>query len=221
MWESCTYKAKKLTMFHATSDATPNTFGNAAQICAMEGVEDRISDDDDQQDAVNLASPDLPKQKSISGSKQTPSSPELQKQEDKNAKGLKQSHEQERKPLPISEPKKSKLYSSGPSRAVLRKLLTNKRSNLNELMTEVVWEGEDTEAKADDNTMKKADNNPVNSNGDRPPMAKKSPALGSTAPTNQAGKAGNKKAGNKDLNREISYHFLRRRLRDVIFQLPF
>lgn len=29
-------------------------------------------------------------------------------------------------------------------------------------------------------------------------MAKKSPALGSTAPTNQAGKAGNKKAGNKD-----------------------
>jgi len=29
-------------------------------------------------------------------------------------------------------------------------------------------------------------------------MAKKSPALGSTAPTNQASKAGNKKTGNKD-----------------------
>lgn len=32
----------------------------------------------------------------------------------------------------------------------------------------------------------------------RPPMAKKSPALASTAPTRQAGKEGNKKTGNKD-----------------------
>ncbi|MCD7448901.1 hypothetical protein HAX54_046995 [Datura stramonium] len=142
MWGRVPTKPKADNVSAATSDATPNTFGNAAQICAMEGVEDRISDDDDQQvsirrtsngegnrkrrvifdfsdeedefkDAVNLASPDLPKQKSISGSKQTPSSPELQKQEDKNAKEAgSKSHEQERKPLPISEPKKSKLYSS-------------------------------------------------------------------------------------------------------------
>lgn len=234
----------------ATSDATPNPVGNAAQICAMEGVEDRISDDDDDQqvsirrtsngegnrkrrvifdfsdeedefkDAVNLASPDPPKQKSILGSKQTPSTPELEKKEDKKAKEAgSKSHEQERKPLPTSELKKSKLYSSevisehasiknatvkdevadaSPISPKRRKVLKTRIDERGREVNEVVWEGEDTETKADSNTMKKADNNPVNITGDRPPMAKKSPALGSTAPTNQAGKAGNKKAGNKD-----------------------
>lgn len=136
--------------------------GNAAQICTLEGVEDRISDDDDQQvsirrtsngegnrkrrvifdfsdeedefeDAVNLASPDPPKQKSILGSKQTRSSPELEKREVKKVKEAgsksheqetlpkksheqetfsKKIHEQERKPSPTSEPKDSKLHSS-------------------------------------------------------------------------------------------------------------
>lgn len=116
--------------------------GNAAQICTPEGIEDRVSDDDDQQvsvrrtsngegnrkrrvifdfsdeedefkDAVNLASPDPPKQKFILGSKQSPSTLELEKQEVKKAKeaGTK-NHEREREPLPTSESEKSKLSSS-------------------------------------------------------------------------------------------------------------
>ncbi|XP_015089198.1 nucleolar protein dao-5 [Solanum pennellii] len=279
MWGRIPTKPKVDIVSAASSDATPNPVGNAAQICTPEGIEDRISDDDDQQvsirrtsngegnrkrrvifdfsdeedefkDAVNLASPEPPKQKSILGSKQTPSTPELEKREVKKAKDSKsheqetmeagskspeqetfskkspeqetfskRSHEQERKPLPTSECKSSKLHSSeiipehaSPKNAAVKDEVTNAaptspkrrkvmKTRIDERgreVTEVVWEGEDTETKADSNTMKKADNNPVNSTGDRAPMAKKSPALGSTAPTNQANKAGNKKAGNKD-----------------------
>ncbi|KAL3325619.1 hypothetical protein AABB24_036714 [Solanum stoloniferum] len=281
MWGRVPTKPKVDIVSAATSDATPNPVGNAAQLCTPEGVEDRISDDDDQQvsirrtsngegnrkrrvifdfsdeedefkDAVNLASPDPPKQKSILGSKQTPSTPELEKQEVKKVKEAgsksheqetkeagsksheqeafskksheqetfsKRSHEQGRKPLPSSEPKSSKLHSSeiisehaslknaavkdevtnaAPTSPKRRKVMKTRIDERGREVTEVVWEGEDTEIKADSNTMTKADNNPVNSTGDRAPMAKKSPALGSTAPTNQASKAGNKKAGNKD-----------------------
>ncbi|KAL3355873.1 hypothetical protein AABB24_016835 [Solanum stoloniferum] len=281
MWGRVPTKPKVDIVSAATSDAIPNPVGNAAQICTPEGVEDRISDDDDQQvsirrtsngegnrkrrvifdysdeedefkDAVNLASPDPPKQKSILGSKQTPSTPELEKREVKKVKEAgsksheqetkeagsksheqetfskksheqetfsKRSHEQERKPLPTSEPKSSKLHSSeiisehaslknaavkdevtnaAPTSPKRRKVMKTRIDERGREVTEVVWEGEDTEIKADSNTMKKADNNPVNSTGDRAPMAKKSPALGSTAPTNQASKAGNKKTGNKD-----------------------
>uniref|UniRef100_A0A0V0IIS6 DNA polymerase delta subunit 3 n=1 Tax=Solanum chacoense TaxID=4108 RepID=A0A0V0IIS6_SOLCH len=281
MWGRVPTKPKVEIVSAATSDDTPNPVGNAAQICTPEGVEDRISDDDDQQvsirrtsngegnrkrrvifdfsdeedefkDAVNLASPDPPKQKSILGSKQTPNTPELEKREVKKVKEAgsksheqetketgsksneqetfskksheqetfsKRSHEQERKPLPTSEPKSSKLHSSeiisehaSPKNAAVKDEVTNAaptspkrrkvmKTRIDERgreVTEVVWEGEDTEIKADSNTMKKADNNPVNSTGDRAPMAKKSPALGSTVPTNQASKAGNKKTGNKD-----------------------
>ncbi|XP_055809030.1 uncharacterized protein LOC129877538 isoform X1 [Solanum dulcamara] len=269
MWSHVPTKPKVDNVSAATSDTTPNPVGNAAQICTPEGVEDRISDDDDQlvsirrtsngegnrkrrvifdfsdeedefKDAVNLASPDPPKQKSILGSKQTPSTPELEKREVKKVKEAgsksheqetfskkrheqeafsKKGHEQERKPLPTSEPKSSKLHPSeiisehaslknatekdkvtdaAPTSPKRRKVMKTRIDERGREVTEVVWEGEDTETKADSNTMKKADNNPVNSTGDRPPIAKKSPALGSTAPTIQAGKAGNKKAGNKD-----------------------
>lgn len=281
MWGRVPTKPKVEIVSAATSDATPNPVGNAAQICTPEGVEDRISDDDDQQvsirrtsngegnrkrrvifdfsdeedefkDAVNLASPDPPKQKSILGSKQTPSTPELEMREVKKVKEAgsksheqetkeagsksneqetfskksheqetfsKRSHEQERKPLPTSEPKSSKFHSSeiisehaspkntavkdevtnaAPTSPKRRKVMKTRIDERGREVTEVVWEGEDTEIKADSNTMKKADNNPVNSTGDRAPMAKKSPALGSTAHTNQASKAGNKKTGNKD-----------------------
>ncbi|KAK6777127.1 hypothetical protein RDI58_023844 [Solanum bulbocastanum] len=281
MWGRVPTKPKVDIVSAATSDATPNPVGNAAQLCTPERVEDRISDDDDQQvsirrtsngegsrkrrvifdfsdeedefkDAVNLASPDPPKQKSILGSKQTPSTPELEKQEVKKVKEAgsksheqetkeadsksheqdafskesheqetfsKRSHEQGRKPLPSSEPKSSKLHSSeiisehaslknaavkdevtnaAPTSPKRRKVMKTRIDERGREVTEVVWEGEETEIKADSNTMTKADNNPVNSTGDRAPMAKKSPALGSTAPTNQASKAGNKKAGNKD-----------------------
>ncbi|KAJ0101027.1 hypothetical protein Patl1_04900 [Pistacia atlantica] len=74
-------------------------------------------------------------------------------------------------------------------------------------VTEVVWEGEETEIKranssettktADSNPTKKADSNTVTNNSTRPPPAKKSPALGSTAPSNPGSKAGTKKGGNQ------------------------
>ncbi|CAN4117660.1 unnamed protein product [Withania somnifera] len=297
MWGRVPTKPKVDNVSAATSDATPDPVGDAAHICTPEEVEERMSDDDDEhvsirrtsygegnrkrrvifdfsdeeeefKDAVNLASPDPPKQKSILGSnqtpttpelekqevkkpdppkqksifgsKQTPSSPELEKQEVKKVKDAgsksheqetfskksheqetfsKKSPEQERKPLPTIRPKSSTLHSSeiisehaslknatvkdeatdaAPISPKRRKVVKTRINERGREVTEVVWEGEDTETEADDNTMKKADNNPVNSTGDRPPMTKKSPALGSTAPTNQAGKAGNKKAGTKD-----------------------
>ncbi|XP_019249472.1 PREDICTED: uncharacterized protein LOC109228738 isoform X2 [Nicotiana attenuata] len=249
MWGRVSTKPKADSVSAATSDATPNPADNAAQICTPEVVEDRVSDDDDQQvsirrtsngegnrkrrvifdfsdeedefkDAVNLASPDPPKQKSILGSKQSPSTLELEKQEVKKAKEAStKSHEREREPLPTSESEKSKLSSSdmisehvslknatvkdevadaAPVSPKRRKVLKTRIDERGREVTEVVWEGEDAEAKVDGNTMKKPDDKPVNSTGDRPPMAKKSPALGSTAPMHQPGKAGNKKAGNKD-----------------------
>ncbi|KAM3287092.1 nucleolin 1 isoform X1 [Capsicum chacoense] len=269
MWGRVPTKPKVDNVSTATSDATPNPVGDAAQICTPE-EEDRISDDDDQQvnirrtsngegnrkrrvifdfsdeedefkDAVNLASPDPPKQKSILGSKQTPSAPELEKREVKKVKeagsksqgqetssknsheqetSSKKSHEQERKPSPTSKPKSSKVHSpeiisehaslknatvkdevtnAAPISPKRRKVVKTRIDERGREVTEVVWEGEETETKADDSTTKKADNNAVNITGDRPPIiAKKSPALGSTAPTNQSGKAGNKKAGTKD-----------------------
>ncbi|KAK4363141.1 hypothetical protein RND71_018382 [Anisodus tanguticus] len=45
-------KSKVDNVSASTSDATPNPAGNAAQVCAPERVEGRISDDDDQQ--VNI-----------------------------------------------------------------------------------------------------------------------------------------------------------------------
>ncbi|CAN4087351.1 unnamed protein product [Withania somnifera] len=287
MWGRVPTKPKVDNVSAASCDATPNPVGNAAQICTPE-EEERMSDDDDQQvsirktsngegnrkrrvifdfsddedefkDAVNLASPDPPKQKSILGSKETPSTSELEKQDVNKVEAgsksheqepfskksheqepflkksheqetfskrsheqetfSKKSHEQERKPLPTGKPKSSKLHSSeiisenaslktatikdeatdaAPISPKRRKVVKTRIDERGREVTEVVWEGEDTETKADDNTTKKADNNQVNSTGDRPPMAKKSPALGSTAPTKQAGKAGNKKAGSKD-----------------------
>ncbi|KAK2992537.1 LOW QUALITY PROTEIN: hypothetical protein RJ640_004311, partial [Escallonia rubra] len=65
-------------------------------------------------------------------------------------------------------------------------------------VTEVVWEGDEAEKKPDSSTIKKSDNGTVNTIVNRPSTAKKSPAIGGTAPSNPTGKAGNKKAGNKD-----------------------
>ncbi|KAK4363991.1 hypothetical protein RND71_015349 [Anisodus tanguticus] len=213
MWGRVPTKPKVDNVSAATIGATPNPAGNATQVCAPERVEDRISDDDDQQvnirrtsngegnrkrrvifdfsdeedefeDAVNLVSPDPPKKKSILGSKQTPSSPELEKQEVKKVKEAdSKSHEQERKPLSTSEPKKSQIISehaslknatvkdevaaAAPISPKRRKVLKTRIDERGREVTEVVWEGEDTETRADGNTMKKTDNNPANSTGDR------------------------------------------------------
>lgn len=103
--------------------------------------------------------------------------------------------------------KKDKLTKTTPESPKRRKVLKTRIDERGREVTEVIWEGEETEAKkanngtaekTDSGMIKKVENNTANSNVDRPPAAKKSPAVGSTAPSNPTGKAGNKKTGNKD-----------------------
>lgn len=103
--------------------------------------------------------------------------------------------------------KKDKLTKTTPESPKRRKVLKTRIDERGREVTEVIWEGEETEAKkanngmaekTDSGTIKKVENNTANSNVNRPPAAKKSPTVGSTTPSNPTGKAGNKKTGNKD-----------------------
>ncbi|XP_070675423.1 uncharacterized protein [Malus domestica] len=91
--------------------------------------------------------------------------------------------------------------SSSPKRRKVVKTVIDDRGRE---VTEVIWEGEETEAKkadsdiiktADSDILKKSDNKAASA-VNRPPAVKKS--VGNTAPTNATGKAGNKKGVNKD-----------------------
>ncbi|KAL0289557.1 UNVERIFIED_CONTAM: hypothetical protein Scaly_2699300 [Sesamum calycinum] len=90
---------------------------------------------------------------------------------------------------------KEKLADAGPKR---RKVLKTRIDERGREVTEVVWEGEEPDTKSESNSGKVAETNTVKNAINRPPVARKSPAVGNSAPANQAGKAGNKKAGNKD-----------------------
>ncbi|KAL0399490.1 UNVERIFIED_CONTAM: Gamma-glutamyl hydrolase 2 [Sesamum radiatum] len=90
---------------------------------------------------------------------------------------------------------KDKVADAGPKR---RKVLKTRIDERGREVTEVVWEGEEPDTKSDSNSGKVAETNTVKNAINRPPVARKSPAVGNSAPGNQAGKAGNKKAGNKD-----------------------
>jgi len=77
-----------------------------------------------------------------------------------------------------------------------RKVLKTRIDERGREVTEVIWDGEEAEAKkADSSTTKKSDSSTFSNTVNRPPAAKKSPAIGNTVPSNQTGKAGNKKAG--------------------------
>ncbi|KAF5948616.1 hypothetical protein HYC85_014573 [Camellia sinensis] len=93
---------------------------------------------------------------------------------------------------------KDKVVDAASTSPKRRKVLKTRIDERGREVTEVVWEGGETETKADINTMKKADNNAVSNTINRAaaPAAKKSPAVGGTAPSNPGGKAGNKKAAN-------------------------
>ncbi|RXI02928.1 hypothetical protein DVH24_003006 [Malus domestica] len=91
--------------------------------------------------------------------------------------------------------------SSSPKRRKVVKTVIDDRGRE---VTEVIWEGEETEAKkadsdiiktADSDILKKSDNKAASA-VNRPPAAKKS--VGNTAPTNATGKVGNKKGVSKD-----------------------
>ncbi|KAK9269381.1 hypothetical protein L1049_001153 [Liquidambar formosana] len=106
------------------------------------------------------------------------------------------------KKIPIHIPgndvsKKGKLTDGAPKSPKRRKVLKTRIDERGREVTEVVWEGEETEMKKTDTSMtKNADNNGTTNTVNRPPVVKKSPAVGSTASSNPPGKAGNKKAGN-------------------------
>ncbi|KAK1582431.1 hypothetical protein Q3G72_014871 [Acer saccharum] len=229
-----------------------------AQICARESIEDGRSDDDAEdvnfrrvsngesnrkrkvvldlsdedefEDAVNLASPDLPKGQSCVDLKQSKKGLVMNKsnsmlnevkedepkvKEEKTiVKDSNQSKDSsfvsttvntktsltEKSQISASENNENKkVADSVPNSPKRRKVLKTRIDDRGREVTEVVWEGEETETKkVDSETMKKVDSNTVTNNVNRPAAAnKKSPALGSTAPTNAAGsKAGNKKSGN-------------------------
>ncbi|KAL5736590.1 hypothetical protein ACOSQ2_031378 [Xanthoceras sorbifolium] len=100
----------------------------------------------------------------------------------------------------------NKVADSVPNSPKRRKVLKTKIDERGREVTEVVWEGEETETKKpdiemtkkeDSNVTKKVDSNTVTNKVNRPAAAnKKSPALGSTAPSNAGSKPGNKKSGN-------------------------
>lgn len=93
---------------------------------------------------------------------------------------------------------KDKVVDAASASPKRRKVLKTRIDERGREVTEVVWEGGETETKADINKMKKADNNSVSNTINRAaaPAAKKSSAVGGTAPSNPGGKAGNKKAAN-------------------------
>ncbi|GMH24904.1 hypothetical protein Nepgr_026747 [Nepenthes gracilis] len=82
-----------------------------------------------------------------------------------------------------------------------RKVLKTRIDERGREVTEVVWEGEETQVKNTDSIVANKARNPTPKNEDdeptnpvnRPAAVKKSPAAGGTAPSLPAGKAGNKK----------------------------
>ncbi|EPS62362.1 hypothetical protein M569_12427, partial [Genlisea aurea] len=80
-----------------------------------------------------------------------------------------------------------------------RKTLKTRIDERGREVTEVVWEGEEPETKSESTSAKVVDSNTSN-NGTtaRPPVARKSAAIGNTAPASQVKKAGNKKAAKED-----------------------
>ncbi|XP_057461406.1 uncharacterized protein LOC130751763 [Actinidia eriantha] len=266
MWGRASKNSKPSSATAETNNLIPNTTASAeAQICAREAAEAMSSDDDRQDfnfkrasngeggrkrrvvfdysdeedeynDAVNLASPDPPKRQPVVVKQSTKSSvPEKnnldidKKKEDKTKKkedkpkteedngaekGTNQpsrkdsalvskgktaeilSSDKVHSPIPENNVNaKDKVTNASPTSPKRRKVLKTRIDERGREVTEVVWEGEETETKADSNTTKKTDSNTVTNTVNRAPAAKKSPAVGNIPPSNTVGKAGNKKAG--------------------------
>lgn len=253
MWGRASVKSKP-------SCAPGDAVSAEAQICAREAVEGASSDEDGQdanfkrasngdggrkrrvvfdfsdeeeefEDAVNLASPDPPKGKSCIVSKQSPKPlvpdkinliSDQQKQDKPKVKEEKSSNRESNlspredssvlskgKNNGISSSdkiaggvpeidvnKKDKVTDAAPNSPKRRKVMKTRIDERGREVTEVVWEGEAETKKADSNETKKSENSIVTNVANRPPPAKKSPAVGNTAPSNATGKAGSKKAGN-------------------------
>ncbi|BBH01641.1 DNA-directed DNA polymerase [Prunus dulcis] len=102
--------------------------------------------------------------------------------------------------------KKDKLNTTASSSPKRRKVLKTVIDERGREVTEVIWEGEETEAKKADTSITKKVDNTVASAVNRPPAAKKS--VVNTAPTN--GKAGSKRVETRTLSKAIFFHSSRR-----------
>ncbi|KAI7730884.1 hypothetical protein M8C21_004414 [Ambrosia artemisiifolia] len=241
MWGRASAKPKPEPASVKTDTVVP--ISNDAQVRANESVEDESSDDDDQQmnfkrasngegnnrkrrvvldfsdeednveDAVNLASPDPPKkQVAVLDSKKSSSISGLENKnlnfdEQKEVKNVKAT-ETDSKALNDNilshendvnqEDKTSDAAKNGTKK---RKVLKTRIDERGREVTEVVWEDEEKETRPDDNTRKDKDDsktaNNVAVNRSAPAAPKKSPAIGN-APSHATGKAGNKKTNAKD-----------------------
>ncbi|GLT72423.1 hypothetical protein SLA2020_443600 [Shorea laevis] len=183
-----------------------------------------LSDEDEYEDAINLASPDPPKElenAKIFTSKNANLIVDKPKENEPNIKEERTTNGEPNKLLgketsvaskstngkrssptknenQLSESgmnKKDKVTGAVPNSPKRKKVMKTRIDERGREVTEVVWEGEAAEVKkVESETTSKADSNAVTNTINRPPAAKKSSAVGSTAP-NPGSKAGNKKAG--------------------------
>ncbi|KAF9666691.1 hypothetical protein SADUNF_Sadunf16G0255100 [Salix dunnii] len=181
--------------------------------------------DDEYEDAVNLASPELPKGQS--SATLVLEKPHFNKQaEDKSVINVEKSTKETSNQLlrddfsigksiesktsslekiqsnfTFCDVKKDMAADAAPNSPKRRKVLKTRIDERGREVTEVVWEGEETETNAveSQDSKKKAENNAVtNAVNNRAPPIKKSPAAGNGAPSNPGSKGGNKKGGIKD-----------------------
>ncbi|XP_042477140.1 uncharacterized protein LOC122058582 isoform X2 [Macadamia integrifolia] len=244
LWGRASTKSKPSCPPAETNNVVPNT--SEAQICAHEAVDAVSSDDEGQiikhkrasngegsrkrrvvfdfsdeenEDAVNLASPDPPKRQSSPDSKHNKKSSVLdtnnldfEEQKEENPK-VKQEKITERdsslwREDPVANQKKPGISLLDKSDNAVPKNDLNKKEKTTEaapnspkrrkvLKTRIDERGREvTEVVWEDEgaESKTTEKNPVNNVNNRPP-ATKSPAVGAAAPSIPAGKAGNKKAG--------------------------
>ncbi|KAJ6776192.1 DNA polymerase DELTA SUBUNIT 3 [Salix koriyanagi] len=149
--------------------------------------------DDEYEDAVNLASPELPKGQS--SATLVLEKPHFIKQAEDEPVIKIQSN------MTLCDVKKDMAADAAPNSPKRRKVLKTRIDERGREVTEVVWEGEETETnkvEAQDSKKEAANNADTNTANNRAPPIKKSPAAGNGAPSNQGSKPGNKKGGNKD-----------------------
>ncbi|XP_038898665.1 uncharacterized protein LOC120086200 [Benincasa hispida] len=226
--------------------ANPTVSSAEAQICAHEALQIDNSDDDDQdvnikrssnesgrkrrvvfdfsddedfEDAVSLASPENPEDKSCLDLKQNTElnkekvhlnndelNGKLKIKEEKTSEFKKSSVEekQHNSSAEKNEPcahendsnKREKPMDAAPASPKRRKVLRTRIDERGREVNEVVWEGEEQKQENDDvSSTKISDHKAAETTTNRPPAAKKSPALGNSG-ANPAVKAGAKKGGN-------------------------
>lgn len=176
-----------------------------------------FSDDEDFEDAVSLASPENPKDQSCLDLKQNKElhkekansedqlNGKLKIKEEKMSEFQQSSVEEklhdsstETNELSAHEDDSNKIKKptdAAPASPKRRKVLRTRIDERGREVNEVVWEGEEQKQKDDVSSTKTSDHKSAETTTNRPPAAKKSPALGNSG-ANPAVKSGAKKAGN-------------------------